>query len=312
MRPFTPRYIQQTVNILSRPATLQFARTQPLNQTQQATMSSGLNIENTNIKTAPGVSLESNQKTLVGSVLDLFAGRPSLEKLQLWADDGVFEDPITIAQGRKQYEAQWVCLERFHFEALYANTTWQYGLQSAFSEIERLSHEVTSSGNPISMNLKTRYVVKGIGKEQTISSVINIFHNDQGKITKVEDKWDGKLPESSIVDVSYFQLANPLWWAFYTWAWLFWLWSFVWWSKPWLVRTSFLLGRFDVSLLLVEMKADFFLLLGFPSTQLGSSAQDDQRSQEQGGGCSERQLETILDGIMKRDVYEKNTNKHYD
>lgn len=72
-------------------------------------MSSGLNIENTNIKTAPGVSLEGDQKTLVGSVLDLFAGRPSLEKLQLWKDDGVFEDPITVAQGRKQYEAQWVC-----------------------------------------------------------------------------------------------------------------------------------------------------------------------------------------------------------
>lgn len=108
MRPFTPRYIQQTANILSRPATLQFARTQPLNQTQQATMSSGLNIENTNIKTSPGVSLEDNQKTLVGCVLDLFAGRPSLEKLQLWSDEGVFEDPITIAQGRKQYEAQWV------------------------------------------------------------------------------------------------------------------------------------------------------------------------------------------------------------
>ncbi|TIA34571.1 hypothetical protein D6C78_06743 [Aureobasidium pullulans] len=149
--------------------------------TQIATMSSGLNIENTNIKTAPGVSLEGDQKTLVGSVLDLFAGRPSLEKLQLWKDDGVFEDPITIAQGRKQYEAQW------------------YGLQSAFSEIERLSHEVTSSGNPISMNMKTRYVVKGIGKEQTISSVVNIFH-EGGKITKVEDKWDGKLPDGAIAN----------------------------------------------------------------------------------------------------------------
>lgn len=108
MRPSTPRYIQQTANILSRPATLQFARTQPLNQIQTASMSSGLNIENTNIKTAPGVTLEEQQKTLVGSVLDLFAGRPSLEKLQLWKDEGVFEDPITIAEGRKQYEAQWV------------------------------------------------------------------------------------------------------------------------------------------------------------------------------------------------------------
>ncbi|KAI9692358.1 MAG: hypothetical protein M1822_006589 [Bathelium mastoideum] len=136
------------------------------------------NIENTNISTAPGVELSPQQKTIVGSVLDLFAGRPSLEKLQLWNDDAVFEDPITVAKGRKQYEPQW------------------YGLQTAFSEIERLSHQVTSSGNPISLDLKTRYVVKGIGKEQTISSVINIFTSADGKIDKVEDKWDGQLPDS--------------------------------------------------------------------------------------------------------------------
>ncbi|CAD6566665.1 MAG: hypothetical protein ASARMPREDX12_008786 [Alectoria sarmentosa] len=141
---------------------------------------SDLNIENTNIKTASGVSLDEQQKTLVGSVLDLFAGRPSLKKLQLWDDEGVFEDPITKAVGRKQYEPQW------------------YGLQAAFSEIERLHHEVTSGGNPIAMDLRTRYVVKGIGKEQTIDSKINIFYDKAtGKITKVEDKWDGKLPDSS-------------------------------------------------------------------------------------------------------------------
>ena len=26
----------------------------------------------------------------------------------MWEDDGVFEDPITVAKGRKQYEPQWV------------------------------------------------------------------------------------------------------------------------------------------------------------------------------------------------------------
>jgi hypothetical protein len=70
--------------------------------------SSDLNIENTSIKTASGVDLTSQQKTLVGSVLDLFAGRPSLEKLRLWSDEAVFEDPLTIARGRKQFEPQWV------------------------------------------------------------------------------------------------------------------------------------------------------------------------------------------------------------
>ena len=109
-----------------------------------------LHIENTNVKAADGVKLDDHKKTLVGSVLDLFAGRPSLPKLQLWADDAVFEDPLAVAKGRKEFEPQW------------------YGLAKAFSEIERLSHEVTSAGNPIVLDMKTRYVVKGIGKEQTI------------------------------------------------------------------------------------------------------------------------------------------------
>ncbi|KAI4135986.1 MAG: hypothetical protein LQ347_000163 [Umbilicaria vellea] len=144
-------------------------------------MSSGsgdLGIENTNIKTASGVSLDDHQKTLVGSVLDLFAGRPSLKKLQLWADDGVFEDPITIAEG-------------------------------PFSEIERLSHEVTDAGNPIAMDLKTRYVMKGVGKEQTIASKILIYYDQStGKITKLQDKWDGQLPDSSFKNS---MVVAPLW-----------------------------------------------------------------------------------------------------
>ncbi|KAF2460413.1 hypothetical protein BDY21DRAFT_406142 [Lineolata rhizophorae] len=142
-------------------------------------MSTDLNIESTDIQYASGVNLSADQKTVVGCVLDLFAGKPSLQKLKLWEDDAVFEDPLTIAKGRKQYEPQW------------------YGLQSAFSKIERLAHEVTSVGNPISMNLTNRYVMKGLNKEQTINSVVDIYVNQSGKIERVEDKWDGNLPDSS-------------------------------------------------------------------------------------------------------------------
>lgn len=184
-----------TKPILTTPIRAAFSTTRPAMSTQgegsSASFSAAdrdngtLKIENTNINTAPGVSLSDSQQKLVGSVLDLFAGRPSLAKLALWKDDGLFTDPLTIAQGRKQYEAQW------------------YGLQTAFSEIERLSHEVTSSGNPITMNLSTRYVVKGIGKEQKIDSIIEI-HTEGDKIAKVADKWNGKLPTSSFTQVRSF------------------------------------------------------------------------------------------------------------
>jgi hypothetical protein len=109
MKTCTPRNFNQLFNTFSkctsRPTYL--AKTS-FNYRTMSTSSSDLKIENTNIKTASGVELSSQQKTIVGSVLDLFAGRPSLEKLQLWTDEGVFEDPITVAKGRKQYEAQWV------------------------------------------------------------------------------------------------------------------------------------------------------------------------------------------------------------
>lgn len=125
-------------------------------------------VETTSIPTAAGVSLSTQQSLLTGSVLDLFAGRPSLRKLTLWSDNASFIDPLTVAEGRKQYAAQW------------------YGLKVAFSSIERLSCSVTSGGNPIEMDLKTKYVVKGVGSEQVISSKVLIHTSSDGaKIEKV-------------------------------------------------------------------------------------------------------------------------------
>lgn len=169
MRPFSPQYIQNLNQTFQSTAKRHF-KSIPLARMSSTTDKGELKIENTNINTKLDVDLREHKKLLVGSVLDLFAGRPSLAKLQLWKDDATFTDSFTIAQGREQYEAQW------------------YGLQSAFEEIERLSHEVTSAGNPIEMDLKQRYKVKGIGKETTVTSKVNIFLEGD-YISRVEDKW---------------------------------------------------------------------------------------------------------------------------
>lgn len=84
--------------------------------------------------------------------------------------------------------------------------------------------------------MKTLYKVKGIGKEATIESKVLIFVED-GKIAKVQDKWNGNLPESSIANVSsLFQLLNPFWWERYAEGWLFWTFSWVWGTSVWNVR----------------------------------------------------------------------------
>lgn len=48
-----------------------------------------------------------------------------------------------------------------------------------------------------------KYVLKGIKKEQVMESVVRIFTDEaSGKITRVEDRWNGNLPEGAVSDVS--------------------------------------------------------------------------------------------------------------
>lgn len=121
--------------------------------------------------------LTPRQSLLIASVMDLFAGRPSKRKLSLWTDDASFQDPLTIAEGRKQYEAQW------------------YGVVATMSEVTQEHAEIVSVGNPIELRLKDRYKIKGLGKEQLIDSHVLVYLTADGeKVTKVVDRWGGEVP----------------------------------------------------------------------------------------------------------------------
>jgi len=88
--------------------------------------------------------------------------------------------------------------------------------------------------------MTTFYKVKGVGKETTITSKVNIFH-EAGKITRVEDKWDGKLPDSGIANVSkpWTNLVNPFFWEHYAFGWLYSALVLVHGSWWWMVRMAF-------------------------------------------------------------------------
>jgi hypothetical protein len=137
-------------------------------------------IKNSDINTAPGINLTPQQKLAVGSVLDLFEGRPSLKHLALWSPTATFKDPIALAQGYDQFAAQW------------------YGLPALFRPIVIQSHRVTDGGNPLSFELSNKYVLKGLGQEKVMNSVVKISLGTDGKIEKVEDRWNDNLPEGWI------------------------------------------------------------------------------------------------------------------
>ncbi|KAH9905470.1 hypothetical protein F4778DRAFT_779806 [Xylariomycetidae sp. FL2044] len=150
------------------------------NAEQNSPTFESVGIKNTNINEDAGVKLSPHQKVLVGSVLDLFSGNPTLRHLSLWSPSAVFTDPLTVAAGYDKYAAQW------------------YGLPALFDPIRIRSHRVTSAGNPIELDLSNAYVVKGIKKEQVIDSRVRIHVGADGRtIEKVEDRWNDELPEGT-------------------------------------------------------------------------------------------------------------------
>ncbi|KAK7972718.1 hypothetical protein PG996_006938 [Apiospora saccharicola] len=177
-------------------------------------------MKNTNLNEGPGVKLNDQQKIIVSSVLDLFEGNPTQKHLDLWKDDAVFADPLSVAEGRDRFAAQW------------------YGLASLFSPIAIQSHRVISGGNPIEVELTNKYVVASKvplakGKEQLISSrvLIHVDEADGLKITRVEDRWDDKLPDGAVSQVGDLLPLPALlrdlartgvawgWWAFMNASW---------------------------------------------------------------------------------------------
>lgn len=114
----------------------------------------------------------------------LFEGNPTLKHFSLWSQNGTFTDPLTIATGYPKYTAQF------------------YGLPALFKPIQIQSHKVTSSGNPIEFEMSNKYVVKGINKEQVVDSIIKIHLGADGKIEKLEDRWNGDLPDGAVSNVS--------------------------------------------------------------------------------------------------------------
>jgi hypothetical protein len=159
------------------------------------------------------------------------------------------------------------------------------------------------------MDMTTMYKVKGIGKETTITSKVNIFH-DNGKITRVEDKWDGNLPDSSIANVSNhygLNVFNPFFWLDYTFSWFFKIWVLCYdaWilNLFWMVRGCVVFSSNFIASSYLTIYIIYIPLcthtdkdsLGIPPPQRRQRPQDGRRAQERRGRRQAWQLEVQLD-----------------
>ena len=126
------------------------------------------------------VVLEDQRKQTVEDVLELFCAHPSLEIFdRSWNRDAVFEDPWTKCVGYKEYTAQWFSLPR----VVAQSTTVQYRVLSSTHHPHRIVVDQTQ-----------QYTLRYIKRKRTIHSLVFLELDEQGKIIKMEDRWNGEEP----------------------------------------------------------------------------------------------------------------------
>ncbi|KAG8771656.1 hypothetical protein FS842_004036 [Serendipita sp. 407] len=125
-----------------------------------------------------GIVLEGKRKQILEDVLELFCSRPTIEIFQRsWSPDAVFEDPLSQCIGYPEYAPQW------------------FGMPKLFPKSVTLNYKVLSSTtnpNRIVYHQEQEYTIKGIGTKKVMKSTVVIELDDQDRIIKLDDKWDGK------------------------------------------------------------------------------------------------------------------------
>ncbi|KZT50590.1 hypothetical protein CALCODRAFT_504557 [Calocera cornea HHB12733] len=142
-------------------------------------------VQNTDIRrTLPGVDLTDLQRAHVGCVLDLFQAKPTLDKLDMFAEDGIYEDAFATARGREEIGGQF------------------YGLPKVTKESITRSHLVKSVSpeGKIEMDLHQLFVFKAGGKEVDMKTTVIICSDaTTGKITRLQDRPMEDIPDNSFI-----------------------------------------------------------------------------------------------------------------
>ncbi|QRW12987.1 hypothetical protein RhiLY_11986 [Ceratobasidium sp. AG-Ba] len=178
MRPH--RLVLALVPLLNLHATRTFASQSVLSAvmststlTQQVSkLGNGVEVQNS------GIQLDGKRRQIVEDALNLFSSQPSQDIFhRSWRLDATFEDPLSKCIGYKQYAPQW------------------YGMPKAFPTSRTLAYKVISSTenpNRIVYEQKQEYTIRFIGTKKIMDSTVVIDLDENDKVIKLEDKWNGQ------------------------------------------------------------------------------------------------------------------------
>ncbi|KAF9050679.1 hypothetical protein BDZ89DRAFT_1235142 [Hymenopellis radicata] len=133
------------------------------------------------------INLKADHHRIIADLQELYCCRPTPEIFERsWTKDAVFEDPLSVCKGFHEYAAQ-------------AHDTYLqwYAMPKLFSASVTLSSRVmssTSSPNRLVFAQTQEYTYRIGGQKKVIESIIVVDLDDEEKIVKLSDQWDGKLP----------------------------------------------------------------------------------------------------------------------
>ncbi|TDL27435.1 hypothetical protein BD410DRAFT_683936, partial [Rickenella mellea] len=127
------------------------------------------------------VELEGRRKKVMDDVRELFECRPTIEIFQRsWSKDAEFEDPLSHCKGLDEVVPQ----VRNVFPKIFSKST-------------TVSNRVMQSHydpNRIVFAQTQEYTFKLIGLKKTIKSMVVVDLDDEERIVKLSDLWNGESP----------------------------------------------------------------------------------------------------------------------
>ncbi|KIM60621.1 hypothetical protein SCLCIDRAFT_82528, partial [Scleroderma citrinum Foug A] len=124
--------------------------------------------------------VHASRQRIMNDVTELYCCRPTLEIFErTWRRDSVFEDPWVKCEGYDEYAPQW------------------FAMPKLFSHSRTLSTRLmlsTQSPNRLIYSQSQEYTLRLTGKKKKVDSIVVIDLDENDKIIRLEDKWDGEDP----------------------------------------------------------------------------------------------------------------------
>jgi len=122
--------------------------------------------------------LKHGHQRILDDLRELYELRPTLEIFERsWNKDAEFEDPWSKCKGYQEYAAQWFALPK-----VYSKST---------TNVARVMSSTLTPNRLIFSQAQT-YTTKYIKRKKTVHSIIVVDLDDDDKIIKLIDQWDGK------------------------------------------------------------------------------------------------------------------------